>query len=169
MIKKVKQHLTRFTKRAKRNGMTANPNDRLELLRAECEAAISQKENELKSLRAKLQNIIQLSQESDKLRNPKLEPDKYSNTGLTPAVLNAVACLWRGGLGESDGVSPGQISKYMLAHGFRPQGDNFEISVIVTLKRLAQSRRVEESRDSGKRRYKPKEILGVAAGRPIKQ
>jgi len=106
--------------------------DRLDILKARCEQEIRDTEEKLRVLKAKLANLNSLAQESEKLANPEAEPDKYSNMGLTEAVLDAVKALR--GL-RAVGASPVEIKNYLLAHGFRA-ADNFDTAIYTVLGRL---------------------------------
>jgi hypothetical protein len=121
-----------------------NPNDRLELLKTKCEQEIQAKEQELAVLKAKRRNLVEFGEEAEKLKVPEAAQDKYAHWGMTDAVLDAIDALWRTGKGTSEGVTASQIRDYVIAHGFTLQANphNFSIAVNVTLKRLADSRRI---------------------------
>ena len=113
-------------------------NDRLEILKTKCEQEIQDTEEKLRVLKAKLANLVTLAQESEKLANPESEPYKYSDTGLTEAVYDAVKVLWnaRGG-----GASATEIKNFLLARGFKA-GENFGTAIYTVLNRLCESNRV---------------------------
>jgi len=148
-------------------------NDRLEILTAACDQEIQKTEEKLRVLKAKRNTLVALSQESEKLTNPKSEPDKYANTGLTEAILDSVNRLKNI---SANGATASQIRDYMIAHGFKLSDlpHNFSIAVSVTLKRLAEdgSGRIKRISNEDGNFYRPspqiakalKKILGTGAG-----
>lgn len=116
-----------------------NQNDRLEILKAKCEQEIKDCEDNLRLLKAKLANLIDLSHESEKLANPAAEPDRYVKMGYTEAILDAVQSLWNARKIPSTAV---EIKNHLLAHGFR-HGGSFDVSVYTILKRLLESGRIK--------------------------
>jgi hypothetical protein len=145
-----------FNKHGRMKGVNnKNPNDRLEILKANCEQEIRDTEEKLRQLKAKLNNLITLSQESDKLVNPQFESDKYVNFGMTEAILDAVECLKNVSV---NGVPAIKICDHLIAHGFKPSEENphnFVIAVSVTLKRLADSGRIKRLETIGGNFFKP--------------
>jgi hypothetical protein len=122
-----------------------NPDDRLEVLRGKYELEIREKERELHALKAKLANLIEFAEESEKLGNlTEGTSDKYAHEGLTYAALDAVHSLCKSGKRANQGVSAVEIGNYLLAHGYKNVSSKnvFGISVNVTLKRLAESGKV---------------------------
>jgi hypothetical protein len=131
-----------------------NQNDRLEILKANCEQEIRDTEEKLRLLRAKRGNLIMLAQESEKLANPKSEPDRYANKGLTETILEVVERLKNVSV---HGANTSQIRDYMIAHGFPlyDNSHNFSVAVATTLQRLVAQRRVRRIREAGNNFYKP--------------
>jgi hypothetical protein len=115
-----------------------NPNDRLEILKAKCVEEIKDAEDNLRVLKAKLANIIALSNESEKLANPAAEPDKYNATGFTDAVLDAVKVLWEV---RKTGSTTTEIKNYLVSHGFNA-GENFDTAIYTVLGRLCESKKI---------------------------
>ncbi len=111
-----------------------NQNDRLEILKAKCEQEIVETEEKLRVLKAKLANLVSLMHESEKLANPKSEPDKYASMGYTDAVLDAIKVLWAA---RKRGATTNEIKNHLIAHGFK-YGANFDTSVYTVLKRLLE-------------------------------
>jgi hypothetical protein len=89
-------------------------------------------------LKAKLANLVELTQESEKLANPESEPDKYNEMGLTDAAFDAIKVLWNA---RWIGASATQIKNHLLAHGFKA-GENFDTTIYTVLTRLCESGRV---------------------------
>jgi hypothetical protein len=145
-----------FKKHRKLKGVNnVNPNDRLEILKANYEREIQDTETKLHELKAKLATLITLAQESEKLTNPESNPDKYANKGLTDAILDAVNCLKSV---TASGATASQIRDYLIAHGFTPNEENphnFSIAASITLKRLAESGRVHRTPLESGNYYKP--------------
>ena len=135
----------------------------LETLRAYYENEIRKKESDLATLKAKLANVGELARDAATLSNPASEPNKYSNSGLTEAALDALGFLWRSGRGSQLGITAAQVRDYMLAHGYAPAESsphNFEINVSITLRRLADSGRIERAERLGRKFYRPKRRTG---------
>jgi hypothetical protein len=156
VFRKINKSLDLFSKQIRVNPVSGNnQNDRLEILKANCEQEIRETEEKLRRLRAELGSLVLLAQKSEKLANPKSEPDRYANMGLTDTILDVVDRL----KGVSVvGSNTSQIRDYMIAHGF-PLSDNphnFGISVATTLQRLTEQRRVKRTRISSGNFYKPK-------------
>ncbi|MGO8838081.1 MAG: hypothetical protein ACLQAH_06085 [Limisphaerales bacterium] len=160
---KSRKRLDLFNKHSKVKRMNGTiQNDRLESLKAACEQEIQETEEKLRSLRAKLNTLLTLAQESQKLSNPKSEPDKYANMGLTEAVLDVVNRLKNV---SPAGATASQIRDYMIAHGFplTEKPHNFSIAVAVTLKRLEEAGRIGSilNHDAGFRHKKTFHPLNV--------
>jgi hypothetical protein len=132
----------------------------IELLKSKYAQEIEKKLEEVRVLRAKLDQLTEFGNESKQLQNPSSVVAKYAHMGVTEAILNAVNSLVKTGRCP-EGATAAQVKSYMLANGFRPktQGSVFDISVSVILKRLKDSGRVS-SRSSalGRRLYKPMPI-----------
>jgi hypothetical protein len=112
--------------------------DRLEILKAKCEQEINDAEENLRLLKAKLANLVALAQESEKLANPESEPDKYSETGYTDAVFDAIKSIWEA---RKAAASTGEIKNHLIAHGFK-YGENFDTSIYTILDRLCDSGKI---------------------------
>jgi hypothetical protein len=132
-------------------------NDRLEKLIANYEREIETKERELASLKAKLSNLRMFERAAEILENPQAEPDKYANTGATQAILDALGSIYPTGVKDKRGATAREISDYMVAHGFQPKtiGQTFHVAVSVTLRRLAEARRVHKFSEGDGNFYKP--------------
>jgi hypothetical protein len=132
-----------------------NQNDRLEILKANCEQEIRETEEKLRRLKAELGSLVLFAQKSEKLANPKSEPDRYANMGLTDTILDVVERLKDVSV---VGSNTSQIRDYMITHGFplSENPHNFGISVATTLQRLTEQRRVKRARISTGNFYKPK-------------
>jgi len=115
-----------------------NKNDRLEILKAKCEQEIRETEERLRVLKAKLANLVTLAQESEKLVNPQSEPDKYKESGLTDAVLDAVNALWEI---RRIAATPLEIRNHLLAHGFKAT-NNFDTAIYTVLNRLCEAGKI---------------------------
>lgn len=127
-------------------------NDKLSLLKARYQNEINAREKELAQLRAKLQVIEELESESESLNGSAVAAaagKKYDHMTLTEATLDAINTIAVGTL-----VTTSKVKKHMLANGFQPGGKNFTISLAKTLKRLADSSRIQQKKtDEGKRLY----------------
>lgn len=137
----------------------ADKTDKLQLLRTRYLERIRDIERTLSELKSKVSFIDELESESAKLENgePVVEPIRpngavttYAATGLTDAILDAVKLL-----GAGSGVSAGKVAVYLLGNGFKPKGKNHNISVSLTLRRLAKDR-IATVRRHGARLYMPK-------------
>ena len=124
-----------------------NQNDRLEILKANCDQEIQETEDKLRVLKAKRASLVLLAQESEKLANPKSEPDRYANMGLTDTILDVVERLKDVSI---IGSNTSQIRDYMIAYGFplSENPHNFGIAVATTLQRLTGQRRVRKTRNN---------------------
>jgi hypothetical protein len=120
------------------HGSLKKMSDRLDILRVKCEREISETEEKLRVLKAKLASLIALAQESEKLANPQSEPDRYNETGLTEAVFDAINVFASTGKG---GASATEIKNYLLAHGFRPS-ENFDTAIYTVLTRLREGGKI---------------------------
>ena len=156
MFNKSKNLLTLFSKQYKVSLLNGNnQNDRLEILKANCEREIRETEEKLRRLKAELGSIVLLAQKSEKLVNPKSEPDRYANMGLTDTILDVVERLKDVSV---IGSNTSQIRDYMIHHGF-PLYDNphnFGISVATTLQRLTEQKRVKRTKNNWGNFYRPK-------------
>jgi hypothetical protein len=112
--------------------------DRLEILKAKCEQEIQDAEENLRVLKAKLANLVSLAQESEKLANPKSEPNKYSESGFTKAVWDAIKALWEA---RKYPATTTEIKNFLLAHGFQA-GENFDTAIYTVLARLHKGGKV---------------------------
>ena len=75
--------------------------------------------------------------------------------GPTDAILDAVKSLWKIKNCNKRGVRSFQVKDYILANGYVPGAIQFEIAVNVTLRRLADSRRIYSERVGPDRFYRP--------------
>ena len=142
---KNKKTLDLFNKHCRFTRVKANDsNDRLEILLGNCDGEIQATEERLRVLKAKRNTLVLLAQESEKLANPESEPDKYNETGLTEAILDAVNRIKNVSV---SGVTAPKIRDFLIAHGFplTENPHNFSVAVNVTLKRLADSGRVKRT------------------------
>jgi hypothetical protein len=122
--------------------------DKFEILKAKYSEQIRTKERELSELKAKLRIIQELDGEASAIGGTVAVDGKYSNLGLTESVLDAVATL-----GQGVTATGSTIAKYLLSQGFKPKGNNFQVSVGTTLKRLADRRKIQTKSEAGKRFY----------------
>jgi hypothetical protein len=158
VFRKLNKKLDSRLKHVKVSAMNGdNPNDRLELLLANCDREIQAKEQELAVLKAKRRNLVAYGEEAEKLKEPEAPTNKYAEWGTTDAVIDAFNNLWHTGKGTSHGVTASQIRDYMIAHGFTLSANphNFSIAVNVTLKRLVDGRRIGGVEFMGKTFYRP--------------
>jgi hypothetical protein len=82
---------------------------------------------------------------------------KYHGWTLTPAVIDAVTMLFKGGLKNPDGLEAYDIYLYLGQMGFQGK-KNLAIAVHTTLKRLAADGRIKVTQDKfSKRLYRPVE------------
>jgi hypothetical protein len=156
LFNRTEKSLDLFSKQSKLGSVSGNnQNDRLEILKANCEQEIRETEEKLRRLRAELSSLVLFAQKSEKLANPKSEPDRYASMGLTDTILDVVERL----KGVSVvGSNTSQIRDYMIAHGFplSENPHNFGISVATTLQRLTEQGRVKRAKISSGNFYKPK-------------
>jgi hypothetical protein len=143
-----------FKKRYRRSRMDGKS---VQAIRAKYLAEIEAKQKEIADLREKIKRLELVDKESDSFF--KDSPTKYRSTGLTEAVIDAVKSLHQIGAADESGVSATQVCNYLKAHGIQDAA-NFTVAVHVTLDRLSDPRdkRILVSRETGKKRYKPKEI-----------
>jgi hypothetical protein len=169
---KLNKKLASCLKHVKVKGVNGdNPNDRLELLLANCDKEIQAKENELAGLKAKRRRLVEFGEEAEKLKEPEAAQNKYAEWGMTEAVLDATSALWRAGKGTSEGVTASQIRDYMIMHGFTLTANphNFSIAVNVTLKRLAESGRILDRMGLGETDSANATVFGKMFYQPVKQ
>jgi hypothetical protein len=123
----------------------------IEKLKQRYVSAIKQKESELLALQNKLAVIEEIDQE---VRNFELDlgSNKYAGKGMTEAILDAISDIGR------NGATPSQITKHLLANGFKSTSENVIVSVHTTLRRLAEQKRVQMGDDNGKRIYLPEVV-----------
>jgi hypothetical protein len=127
--------------------------DRLSMLRGKYAAEISQKESELKELRAKLHLIDELESDAEGLSSATNGALKYADKkiSLTDAIIETVNAI------GTKGVAASKVAKELKSNGFPADGKNFMVVVGTTLRRLASNERNEirtELKD-GKRLYLP--------------
>ncbi len=127
--------------------------DRLSMLKSKYSAEISKKESELKDLHEKLRLIDELESDAVKLTPTPSGELKYANgkTQLIDAVLESVNTI------GAKGVAAGKIAKYLKENGFPINGNNFNISVGTSLRRLASPERneIKSDKKGGSRVYSP--------------
>ena len=119
------------------------------MLRGKYAAEISQKETELKELRAKLHLIDELESDAVKL-TPTPNGELKFATGkkqLIDAALDAVNTV------GTSGISASKVAKYLTNNGFPVKGQNFIISVGTSLRRLADRNEIKSELKNGKRIY----------------
>ena len=131
--------------------------DSLFVLRDKYQDEIKLKKQELAALELKLKAVEEFIGEAKPLMMPDKGSDKYAQTGLTDAVLDAVGCLCKAGKGTQYGVIPSQVRHYLIHHGFPLSATprNFTITVNTALIRLFKSERLERNENMNQIFYKP--------------
>jgi hypothetical protein len=126
------------------------------VLRSRFERELKDAENKVRTLKAKLNNLAELERDAKNPANDDL-PKEYADLGLTEAILKSISDLVRSPQHNNIGANVAAIKQRMLAHGFFPTGQKFDIAVSVTLKRLRDSDRVTVARLGDEYFYKPVE------------
>lgn len=156
MVKKLNKTVDSRLKRSRVKTVNdEQPNDRLQILKEKYDQEIQAKEQELVVLKSKREHLLKFAQESDELRNVNVEEDRYANMGMTDAVIDALNCLWKSG--KDTRITAPDIRNYLIFHGIplEERTKNFHVALSVTLKRLADSKRIVRVDENGKIFYKP--------------
>lgn len=119
--------------------------------RANLTEQIAQHEARIAQLKEKLNQIDQLARYSK-----PMSKNKYRSMGLTEAALDAVSALYNRGLVQDSGVTASQVASFLARHGMTMTW-NFNVSLHITLDRLADSGRIKVIRKEGNKFFVPKD------------
>ena len=124
--------------------------DKFQILKSKYLDSIKSREREIAEFKEKIRLLQELEAEADAVPTNGAESGngKYSGRKLTAAISDALETI-----ASDQWVTSGAIGKYLLSQGFKPKGKNYAISVGLTLKRLAKTKRVQTKSEDGSRLY----------------